>query len=108
MSTYWNDDERDTGGYRTMIHTTNIIEHETYQSICDVMKEFYKEQSKAGYVSSKIQYGNTIKHHRQNAYVPKFVKEEPKDDDTIDVDNSDTEVNSDIMENMIYKKCLYS
>lgn len=119
----WNDDDRDT----KMVKYIVSYKEEPSQSVCDALKQLYKDQENSQYTWSKDDYNEETKKRLQKTHrpivLPPIKKIVPKpvvlDTPSVSVpvklpipekDDSDDDIeyNDDILENQIYKKCWYS
>jgi hypothetical protein len=118
MEQEWNDDERDTRSLTRSITCKSNINTDR-KSICDVMREYYKDQKESLYTWSTDDYNKELKRRvNQNLQHTLAFKSKTKDSEfKTELDNSvvdeqpveqEEEVNTEIMENEIYKKSLYS
>jgi hypothetical protein len=108
MSRQWNDDERNTCDY--ISYNKNYENDKSEKSICNIIKEFYKDQEKTHSWDS-IKYERDTKRHLREikVHVPRppppaqlaSIKIQMNDEG----ENDDTEFNNDIMDKEIYKKC---
>ena len=125
MSDNWNDDDRDTSVSVSTCYRLpqNDVIHPT--SVCDVMREFYKDQRESQYTWTIDDYEDEVKRRLKQAYMPVFfhskfvpsqamdMQSEPVQTDIQNtqedcIDEEVEQINDDILEKQIYKKCWYS
>ena len=124
---YWNDDERDTSS-SSLCRICKDSNSERFVSISDIIRDFHKEERESMYTWSDDDYrreaSRRIARSIMLMHVPtkSLKKSEPvsdekvqKDDtldDSIDENSVETsaqhEVNDEILEKEIYRKCWYS
>ena len=111
MDQEWNDDERDTSFVSTKAKQNDL----KYKSVCEVMRDYYNDQKESQYSWSINEYTKELKkriNRNVKASIPIVKRQDDDESDyqcQIDFEQEhDEEVNTEIMENEIYKKSLYS
>lgn len=112
MEKEWNDDERDTS---FITRNTSTYNYQPKKSICEVMREYYNDQRESLSTWSVDDYTKELKRRlNQNikASIPIIKKQDTEDNDSYEFSEQDQEqeeeVNTEIMDNEIYKKSWYS
>jgi hypothetical protein len=102
----WIEDERDK---RHNIVYSKSSEVREEKSLCDILKEYYKEEQESRYTWSHNDHKKEIE-KRKMPTVPKppRIVQEVKVNQKEDVAYQDEEFNDDLMEKTIYRKCWYS
>ncbi len=115
MSDQWDDDERNTSIRSHKFNSS--VEHKSI-SACDVMRDFYKDEKNSRYTWTEDDYRCEIKRRIVQAKLPFMspkasiikneiiIKKVEADDDEEEI--VPEQLNDEILENQIYKKCWYS
>ncbi len=110
MEKEWNDDERDTRFVNTKAKTND----NHYKSVCEVMREYYNDQKLNEYTWTVDSYTKELKNRINRNIKLSIPIVKKQDDDDFDQDQCEEEqeleeeVNTEIMDNEIYKKSWYS
>lgn len=105
ISMEWNDDERDTSA--RIMSRENACKSHTPKGVCEILKELYDEQKESRFTWTRENYDQEVEKRRSKLILPKTViQEAPKLQNNQEEDEE--EVNDDLMEKAIYRKCWYS
>lgn len=106
--TNWNDDERDTHDYIKSARNTNVQTDNKHESIVKVIQEYYKETYNEIYKDTNYKKENKLT-KLKNIYVNSAPQQiiNKREIDIAEVEE-DQELNNDILDKQIYRKCWYS
>ena len=112
MSSEWIEDERDTRHNLSYTPQSRVVLEEEVKPLCKILKEYYEEEQESRYRWTHNDYKREVEKRRLQKVIKVNVPKQKvfkKSTSTSVVEQyQDEEVNGDIMEKAIYKKCLYS
>lgn len=103
----WIDDERDTSHPISYERSVKSRDDEDVKPVSTILKEYYQEQQNEQYTWTKSDHKKEVEKRRAKALVPRPPRPIVNDVKPED-DEEENEVNDELLEKAIYRKCWYS